>query len=507
MALTGRLPSCLDERTFFVTGPREIPFTRLANGVIVPGGMSTLGTKDLFICHSSIDKPWVEELGAQIEAEHWNGRPLSVFLDAWDIEPGENIVVKLNEALATCRFLAVVLSPEMITSEWCKAEYATALMNDPTNRRGKLVPLRLRDTHRTSGERLQVPPLLASLGYLDFRDRANFRKEFGRLLAKLKGEPPPRGRTVRAAKRNEAAAVLVPALPEDREEPDTEPEPLLSNLLPVTRMPTLVWSAPTRLQSKAELPKDVRLPPFILRESRIFAFGDLTSKGSPFARWVDRSRTERYATVEWQDDETRWRWFIELLNLCLRDHLRPEVHFDKDHERYWFVPQGPHSVRLKWGAGTQRTIVRAPSKGLKGNWIHHASFLRFETIGTSVFLSINPTYAFTVDGWKPVSSADIPGLASQWGGRERNGAILRSILLWADVVTKGKRSYAIHFGDQCLEFSRLPATVEAPVSIVRDQVQVKALLCFSDAEWSLTNAFGFVTGEDVTPEEFDDVEE
>lgn len=98
--------------------------------------MTWSGQKDIFICHSSVDKPWVEALGAQVEAEEWNGKPLTVFIDAWDIEPGENIVVRINEALQSCRFLAVVLSPEMITSEWCKAEYASALMADPTNRRG-----------------------------------------------------------------------------------------------------------------------------------------------------------------------------------------------------------------------------------------------------------------------------------------------------------------------------------------------------------------------------------
>lgn len=350
--------------------------------------------------------------------------------------------------------------------------------------------------------------MLGGLSHLDFRSRKDFRKQFARLLAKLRGERPPRGRASvrRSAARTTGAAMLVPALPDDRKDPDAEPESLLSNLLPVTKFPQLVWSAPTPLRKKAELPTGTHLPPFILRENRLFTFTDLSMPASAFAPWVAAQGSTRHAAVEWQDDSVRWRWFIELLNLTLRAHLRPEVHFDRAHQRFWFVPQGNGSVRLQWGGGTRRTIVRAPSRE-GANWIHHAAYLRFETIGTRVFLSINPTYVFTTDGWRAVSEAELPALASQWGGRERNGTILRSILLWADAVTKGKKSLSIEAGDQSLEISRLPVAVEAPVSVADDHVNVKALLWFSNEELSLTTPFAFVTAEDVAPEELDDDEE
>ena len=91
--------------------------------------------------------------------------------------------------------------------------------------------MRLRDKHNESGARLQVPPLLCGLNYLDFHDERNFRKQFARLLAKLKGDPPPRGRDVRRhTSRTDTAELLVPALPDDRESPDSEPESLHSNL-------------------------------------------------------------------------------------------------------------------------------------------------------------------------------------------------------------------------------------------------------------------------------------
>ncbi|MCA9627287.1 MAG: toll/interleukin-1 receptor domain-containing protein [Myxococcales bacterium] len=448
-----------------------------------------MAPKDLFICHNGADKDWAKELGARVEAEQWNGRNLTVFLDEWDIDIGANILLKLDEALASCRFLAVLMSPEMIGSEWCKLEYTAILADDPTNRRGRLIPIRLRDFHRTNGERLDVPPILRGLNHLDFRKKDEFERVFPRLLAKLRGEPPPRGRPKRERVAPEA---LTPALPEGREEPDPHPEGLLSNLLPLTSIPKSVWSAPTHLRLKSDLRDRPHLPPFILREERLYAFTDLLGKDGAFEPEIDTSDVRQHSVIAWQNDPVRWRWFVELLNLALRDHLWPEVQFDREHRRYWFVPQADTSVKLKWGAGTKRTVVRAPNKGTSGSWIHHAAELRFETIGSSVFLSVNPTYVFTTDGRTPVPRDAIRPLAAQWGGRERNGTILRHVLMWADVVTKGKKVCQILAGDQHIEITRLPATVETPVGLAGDRVRVKALLRYSNREWDLNVPFGFV---------------
>jgi len=52
--------------------------------------------KDLFLCHSGRDDEWVEALGARLEAETSNGRPLEVFVDRWDIDYGENILTRIT---------------------------------------------------------------------------------------------------------------------------------------------------------------------------------------------------------------------------------------------------------------------------------------------------------------------------------------------------------------------------------------------------------------------------
>ena len=60
---------------------------------------------DVFLCHNSADKQWVERLAQHIESETVdgtdNGRPLRVFFDKWDIDVGQNFVQRINFGLNT----------------------------------------------------------------------------------------------------------------------------------------------------------------------------------------------------------------------------------------------------------------------------------------------------------------------------------------------------------------------------------------------------------------------
>ncbi len=455
--------------------------------------------KDIFLCHSSLDKPWVERLASDIEAEEWNGRKLTVFLDKWDIDIGDNIVARINSALAGSRFVAIVMAPEMIGSAWCEAEFSSVLYQDPTNRLNRLVPLRRRDVHLTTNERLQVPPLLAALNYLDFRADKDYRKSLARLLAKLRGASAPRGGAGRGGRGGRTPDPIVAALPEARDQPDHVPETLISNVLPVRAPPGTVFSAPTTLQSKRDLPQGLSFPPCIVREGHLFTFTNLARPDSPFAALVRREMVAQAGVAEWIVRADRWRWFVELLNDTLRRHLwKQGIGFDKDHDRYYFLPQGTPTgkVFLRWGAGAKRWVVRAPDPGRGGKWIHQAARLRFETLGDRLYLAIEPSWVFTTDGKIPVAKETVGPLTMKWSGKERNGAILRHVLMWSDVMTSGKREAVLEAGDQKLIIGRLPATVQAPIGIVDDRVGVGALLEFTRAELNMATAhagqFGYV---------------
>jgi len=95
---------------------------------------------DLFLCHTGVDKEWVRELATRLENETSHQRKIKVFFDEWEIQPGTNVVVNLENGVAKARFVGVVLSPEMLDAEWPTLEWTMAVYEDPSGRRGKVVP-------------------------------------------------------------------------------------------------------------------------------------------------------------------------------------------------------------------------------------------------------------------------------------------------------------------------------------------------------------------------------
>ena len=382
--------------------------------------------KDLFICHNSVDKALAQRIAGDVEATDWNGRQLTVFLDEWDIGVGENIVLKINDALGKARFVAVMLSPEMAASDWCRAELGAALHKDPGNRTARVVPLRVRDHHQETSAPIEIPALLGPLNYLDFRRREDYARSVARLLATLRGEAPPRGRRSSGVS---GGGTIVPALPA-REDPDDVPEALLSNLLSVTHSPSTLFAAGSRITSRKELTRGTRYPPFILREGRLLSFFDPSRASSLLTEVVEAGPVERVPVVDWRSSVDRWRWVVELLNESLRAHVGSlGIRFNRDRRRYYFIPFAEQRRRrqsryVRWGSGTRRWVVRAPDEGTSGSWIHHSAELRFQDFGDRLFLSIDPLFMFTTDGLELVLGETARSLAMQWTARERNAAVL-----------------------------------------------------------------------------------
>ena len=117
---------------------------------------------DVFLSHNRADKDWTRALVTRIEREEWNGRPLKVFFDEWDIQPGDNIPIALEKALPKSRKIALVMSPDFFKSEWTESERAAATIFSPANRAKRLIPLYVRTCET-------LPALVAPLNYIDFR--------------------------------------------------------------------------------------------------------------------------------------------------------------------------------------------------------------------------------------------------------------------------------------------------------------------------------------------------
>jgi TIR domain len=70
---------------------------------------------EVFLSHSSKDKPFVRDLADALEA----GGEIKVWLDEREIDYGENIVLKIADGL-DADFILLILSPDSVDSKWVK---------------------------------------------------------------------------------------------------------------------------------------------------------------------------------------------------------------------------------------------------------------------------------------------------------------------------------------------------------------------------------------------------
>lgn len=259
---------------------------------------------------------------------------------------------------------------------------------------------------------------------------------------------------------------------------DNVEESVVSNLLRVKEYPQTIWGIPSTLRSKRDPHGPTRLLPCILREKMLFSFYDPSLPSYPFVGLRDDGPVEKIDTATWlASPERRW-WFIELLKVTLKEHLfQKNVGLDPNSKRYYFRRRAPdRSVTIRWIGNTTRTVVRKPDEGKGGYWIHQAARLQFEFLDDELYLAIEPSYSFTRDGRTPIPREEIGPLTIQWRGRERNGSVLRHVLMWCNLLTSGPANGAIPCGSQRLLFSGVPAHARAPVGLEKDQIEVRALL-------------------------------
>ncbi|MEO8326002.1 MAG: TIR domain-containing protein, partial [Nitrospirota bacterium] len=106
----------------------------------------------VFISHSSKDKPAVLLLA---EALRQNG--IDVWLDKWEIGPGDDIVTKINEGLEKATAGLIVFSPHSQASRWVEAEIS--YLTYARIQEGKLlIPIKVEDD-------AWIPPLLRPLAW------------------------------------------------------------------------------------------------------------------------------------------------------------------------------------------------------------------------------------------------------------------------------------------------------------------------------------------------------
>ncbi|MGO8671330.1 MAG: toll/interleukin-1 receptor domain-containing protein, partial [Capsulimonadaceae bacterium] len=114
---------------------------------------------DVFLSHSSIDKPSVLALAERLRADG-----MRVWFDEWEILPGDPIGLKIEQGLESSRVLVLAMSANSFGSDWVSLERHTTLFRDPTNRARHFVPLLI--------STCTIPDVLRQFRYIDYRTRS-----------------------------------------------------------------------------------------------------------------------------------------------------------------------------------------------------------------------------------------------------------------------------------------------------------------------------------------------
>lgn len=93
---------------------------------------------DVFLSYSSKDKPIVRDLAERLRADG-----LRVWLDDWEIHPGDSRPAKIEDGLQHSRVLVLCMSANAFGPEWAQLEAGTFRFRDPLNKERRFIPLRL----------------------------------------------------------------------------------------------------------------------------------------------------------------------------------------------------------------------------------------------------------------------------------------------------------------------------------------------------------------------------
>ena len=123
----------------------------------------------VFISYNQRDRELATALAVQLRLVG-----IDVFLDAWEIEPGDSIPGKVNSALGLVDTVLVLWSKDAASSRWVGAELETALALHLEDGFLRVVPVRL--------DQETLPALLRPLKWLRLEDEAQ-ASEVARQLA------------------------------------------------------------------------------------------------------------------------------------------------------------------------------------------------------------------------------------------------------------------------------------------------------------------------------------
>jgi hypothetical protein len=132
----------------------------------------------VFISYARSDKVFAQRLASDLEAQ---GIP--VWIDAWKIGTGDNIIEKIEHGLQEAQYIIVVLSKDSTKSPWVARELGIFSMREISRQERNVLPVLLEDC--------EIPLYLRDRSYADFR--GSYEEGLRQLLRGIRPRTKHRG--------------------------------------------------------------------------------------------------------------------------------------------------------------------------------------------------------------------------------------------------------------------------------------------------------------------------
>ena len=451
--------------------------------------MSSESELDVFISYNKADYEMAKKIREHLTSQKIGERQIHVFFAPRSIKPGYNFISLIDDGLAKARFFVLVLSPEALQAEWPTAERAASLLSDPSGRVGRVIP--------TLVKSCKIPPLLAIRSWIDLREKSKFKTEMQKMLCMIKGEPLPESVTPSGTRRVVESNPSTLIMENKAHEPDQIGEYIHTNLFPITKLPHRIWKAFTILKEE-NLYKLLgnKSPQFILKESHLYTFSNLTEECNSLRSFVDTKTIIAVNIETWLNNEDKSRWLIHLLGRETRQFCKNHgLYFDKTGKQFYGDMKEITGKKISWMPHVRKAerglIIPYEKKdkdtGKMTKWFyrHRAVNLRFQIIGNELFLRIEPGWEFSLDGSILIKGKRRSKLSTRLQSCIRNSAEFDEMRFWAwllsdgSKITMGSSDSTIEINLKPLRFKTdygvhgdhkpIPDAVEKPPSLVEEE--------------------------------------
>lgn len=142
------------EESFLLSEERSFILNEMWQREILMSAQSG-AAKNIFLCHSSADKPFVRRIAADLTAAGHK-----TWLDEFEIKAGDSIVEKISLGTSRADALVFFVSEASVASNWVAREWQSVMSRKLSGESVKLIPAKLANC--------PLPSILSDIKYADF---------------------------------------------------------------------------------------------------------------------------------------------------------------------------------------------------------------------------------------------------------------------------------------------------------------------------------------------------